>query len=240
MGEMMRLDGRAPSEVRPVTIEVGFQPYAAGSVLIACGATRVLCAATLEETVPAWLQGRGRGWVTAEYGMLPASTNTRISRSRSASSGRTFEIQRLIGRALRASVDLDALGERMVTVDCDVIQADGGTRTAAITGGYVALALALHSLVERDMIPSGVLKAPVAAISVGVVESVVLLDLTYREDAAAEVDFNVVMNGSGEFIELQGTAEARPFSRTRLGELIDLAARGIEQLLEVQRRALRE
>ncbi|MBN1401135.1 MAG: ribonuclease PH, partial [Anaerolineae bacterium] len=210
----------------------------AGSALITCGATRVLCAATLEEAVPAWLQGRGRGWVTAEYGMLPASTQTRISRSRSATSGRTFEIQRLIGRALRASVDLDALGERMVTVDCDVIQADGGTRTAAVTGGYVALALALQGLIERAMIPSGVLRAPVAAISVGVVEAVALLDLSYAEDAAAEVDFNVVMNGSGEFIELQGTAEGRPFSRARLDELVDLAVRGIGRLLEVQRRAL--
>jgi ribonuclease PH len=240
MATPMRSDGRAPDELRPVTIELGFQPYAAGSALIACGATRVLCAATLEETVPPWLQGRGRGWITAEYGMLPASTQTRISRARSTSSGRTFEIQRLIGRALRTSVNLDALGERMVTVDCDVIQADGGTRTAAITGGYVALALALQPLVKRDMIPLGVFQAPVAAVSVGLVESIALLDLAYAEDAAAEVDCNIVMNGRGEFIELQGTAEGRPFSRQRLDELIDLAAQGIEQLFEVQRRALRE
>jgi ribonuclease PH len=221
-----------------VAIEPGFQPYAAGSALITCGQTRVLCAATLEETVPAWLQGQGRGWVTGEYGMLPASTQTRISRSRSATSGRTYEIQRLIGRALRASVDLEALGERMVTVDCDVIQADGGTRTAAVTGGYVALALALQPLVGRGIIPPGVFRAPVAAVSVGIVEGVALLDLCYAEDAAAGVDCNVVMNASGEFIEVQGTAEGRPFARGRLDELLDLAAQGVERLLEAQRSAL--
>ena len=233
-----RPDGRAPDELRPIALETGYQPYAHGSVLISCGDTRVLCAATVEETVPGWLAGRGRGWVTGEYGMLPASASTRIPRARSASSGRTSEIQRLIGRSLRASVNLEALGERMVTVDCDVLQADGGTRTASITGGYVALVLALRPLVERGIIPPSVFGPPVAAVSVGTVQGRALLDLCYREDAAAEVDLNVVMNDDLAFIEVQGTAEGKPFSRAALDGLIDLASKGIEYLLAAQRQAL--
>jgi ribonuclease PH len=219
-------------------MQIGFQPYADGSVLISCGDTRVLCAATIQESVPEWMAGRGTGWITGEYGMLPASTTTRISRARSAASGRTSEIQRLIGRALRASVQLDLLGERTVIVDCDVIQADGGTRTASVTGGYVALALALLPLVERGIISTDVFGPPVAAVSVGIVEGQPLLDLCYREDASADVDFNVVMNAKGAFVEVQGTAEGQPFGRSGLDDLIGLATQGIHELLAAQREAL--
>lgn len=234
----MRPDGRADDELRPVTIETGFLEPAEGSALVSFGRTRVLCAATVEERVPEWLQGRGRGWVTGEYAMLPRATETRTPRERGTLSGRTQEIQRLIGRSLRASVALDLLGERMVIVDCDVLQADGGTRTAAVTGGYVALALALRGLVEAGRVPAEVFAEPVAAVSVGMVDGRDLLDLAYAEDVRAEVDMNVVMTAAGDYVEVQGTAEGEPFGRDRLDALLALAWRGIRRLAQAQREAL--
>jgi len=232
-----RPDGRATGELRPVTYELGFQEWAAGSVLFSMGKTRVLCAATLAEETPRWLRGTGRGWVTGEYSMLPASTTERSSRevNKGRPGGRTQEIQRLIGRALRSVTDLDRLGERMVTVDCDVLQADAGTRTASITGGYIALALALRKLGDQG---AGLVKDSVAAVSVGIVEDEARLDLCYEEDAGAEVDFNVVMTGAGALVEVQGTAEGSPFSREQLDGLLDLAAAGIAELSKVQAEAL--
>jgi ribonuclease PH len=234
---MTRPDGRAAGELRPVTYELGFQEWAAGSVLFSMGKTRVLCAATLAEETPRWLRGTGRGWVTGEYSMLPASTTERSSRevNKGRPGGRTQEIQRLIGRALRSVTDLDRLGERMVTVDCDVLQADAGTRTASITGGYIALALALRKLGDQG---AGLVKDSVAAVSVGIVEDEARLDLCYEEDAGAEVDFNVVMTGAGALVEVQGTAEGSPFSREQLDGLLDLAAAGIAELSKVQAEAL--
>ncbi len=234
---MTRPDGRAAGELRPVTYELGFQEWAAGSVLFSMGKTRVLCAATLAEETPRWLRGTGRGWVTGEYSMLPASTTERSSRevNKGRPGGRTQEIQRLIGRALRSVTDLDRLGERMVTVDCDVLQADAGTRTASITGGYIALALALRKLGDQG---AGFVKDSVAAVSVGIVEDEARLDLCYEEDAGAEVDFNVVMTGAGALVEVQGTAEGSPFSREQLDGLLDLAAAGIAELSKVQAEAL--
>jgi ribonuclease PH len=234
---MTRPDGRAGGELRPIAYELGYQEWAAGSVLFSMGKTRVLCAATLAEETPRWLRGTGRGWVTGEYSMLPASTMERSSRevNKGRPGGRTQEIQRLIGRALRSVTDLDRLGERMVTVDCDVLQADAGTRTASITGGYLALALALRQLGDAG---GALLKDSVAAVSVGLVDGEPRLDLCYEEDAGAEVDFNVVMTGSGALVEVQGTAEGEPFSRTQLDELLDLAAAGIAQLSKVQAEAL--
>jgi ribonuclease PH len=230
----VRHDGRAANELRPLEIVTGFVEQAHGSALISFGRTRVLCTATIEEGVPRWLAGSGQGWLTAEYGMLPASTGARTPREASAGrqKGRTVEIQRLIGRSLRAAYAMDALGERTVWLDCDVLQADGGTRTAAISGAWVALALAAR----RHELP-----APadhVAAVSVGIVASEPLLDLDYVEDAAAEVDMNVVMTGRGRLIEVQATAEKTPFSRARLDELLSLAAGGIAQIVERQRLAL--
>jgi ribonuclease PH len=232
-----RPDGRAGGELRPIAYELGYQEWADGSVLFSMGRTRVLCAATLAEETPRWLRGTGRGWVTGEYSMLPASTMERSSRevNKGRPGGRTQEIQRLIGRALRSVTDLDRLGERMVTVDCDVLQADAGTRTASITGGYLALALALRKLGEAG---GGLLKDSVAAVSVGLVEGEPRLDLCYEEDAGAEVDFNVVMTGGGALVEVQGTAEGEPFSRAQLDDLLDLAAAGIAQLSKVQAEAL--
>jgi ribonuclease PH len=232
-----RPDGRATGELRPVTYELGFQEWADGSVLFSMGKTRVLCAATLAEETPRWLRGTGRGWVTGEYSMLPASTTERSGRevNKGRPGGRTQEIQRLIGRALRSVTDLDRLGERMVTVDCDVLQADAGTRTASITGGYIALALALRKLGDQG---AGLLKDSVAAVSVGIVEDEARLDLCYEEDAGAEVDFNVVMTGAGALVEVQGTAEGAPFSREQLDGLLDLAAAGIAELSKVQAEAL--
>jgi ribonuclease PH len=232
-----RPDGRATGELRPVTYELGFQEWADGSVLFSMGKTRILCAATLAEETPRWLRGTGRGWVTGEYSMLPASTTERSSRevNKGRPGGRTQEIQRLIGRALRSVTDLDRLGERMVTVDCDVLQADAGTRTASITGGYIALALALRKLGDQG---AGLLKDSVAAVSVGIVEDEARLDLCYEEDAGAEVDFNVVMTGAGALVEVQGTAEGAPFSREQLDGLLDLAAAGIAELSKVQAEAL--
>ncbi len=234
----MRSDGRAHDALRPVTIAPNYLDYADGSALITFGKTRVLCAATIEEAVPPWMQGRGTGWVTGEYGMLPRSTLTRTPRETRGPSGRTQEIQRLIGRSLRAAVNLAALGERMIIVDCDVIQADGGTRTAAITGGYVAMSLALRKLVQNGLVEQSVFGPPVAAVSVGVVQGAAMLDLCYEEDSKAEVDFNIVMNAEGQFVEVQGTAEGQTFSRQRLDELLNLAQQGINQLIALQRQAL--
>lgn len=237
-GSEMRVDGRASDALRPVAITPGYLGYAEGSALITSGQTKIICAATVQESVPGWLTGRGSGWVTGEYAMLPRATHSRTPRERVRSAGRTQEIRRLIGRALRASIDLEALGERMVIVDCDVIQADGGTRTAAITGGYVALALALNGLIEDGRIDTQVLRSPVAAVSAGIVDGTPLLDLCYVEDSRADVDLNVVMNAAGAFIEVQGTAEGQPFERKRLDELLDLAATGIRRLLDAQRKVL--
>ncbi len=234
----MRNDGRANDVLRPVTVTPHYLDYADGSALIVCGQTKVLCAASIEKNVPPWMQGRGTGWITGEYAMLPRATLARTPRETNGPSGRTHEIRRLIGRSLRAAVNLQELGERMVIVDCDVIQADGGTRTASITGGYVALALALRRLVESGLISERVYGQPVAATSVGLVDGEALLDLCYAEDSRAEVDCNVVMNAAGEFIEVQGTAEGRPFSRKKLDELVGLAQSGIEQLIAAQRQIL--
>ena len=234
---MTRIDGRRTDEIRPTIIQIGVQSYAEGSALITMGDTRVLCAVSVEDSVPRFLRGSGRGWVTAEYAMLPRSTHTRTRRE-TTPRGRTQEIQRLIGRSLRASVDMHSLGERTLTVDCDVLQADGGTRTAAITGAYVALYHALAALRDNGDLDGIPVKSGVAAVSVGVVYGEAVLDLCYEEDHRAEVDFNVVMTDAGEFIEVQGTAEDGTFSRTRLDELLSLAESGVAQLMEIQRAAI--
>lgn len=237
---MSRIDGRTPNQLRPVRLTTDFLLTAEGSVLIEVGHTRVLCAATIEDGVPGFLRGRGTGWVTAEYSMLPRATITRTPRevNKGKQSGRTMEIQRLIGRSLRAVVDMSALGERTITVDCDVLQADGGTRTAAITGAYVALALGVRKLVAAGMLKQNPLLSPVAATSVGIVKGVPMLDLCYEEDSAAEVDMNLVMTGAGKFIEVQATAEQIPFDDPQLGELIRLAKAGIAALVDLQHEAL--
>lgn len=238
---MPRFDGRAPDELRRLYIRTNYLRFAEGSALIELGETWVLCAASVENTLPPFLRGRGgQGWVTAEYSLLPRATLKRSAREVFVGrpSGRTQEIQRLIGRSLRSVVDLHALGERTITVDCDVLQADGGTRTAAITGGYVALALALRRLVESGALPASPLRGAVAAISVGMVDGEALLDLAYEEDSRAEVDFNVVMTDSGHMVEIQGTAEGRPFSREDMSRMLDLAAKGVSEVLCVQRMAL--
>ncbi len=237
---MKRVDGRANDELRPVNIIIGYQAFAEGSALIELGRTRVLCAVSVEDRVPAFLKGEGTGWVTAEYAMLPRSTLTRTPRNVSSEriAGRNQEIQRLIGRSLRAVTDLTALGERTLTVDCDVLQADGGTRTAAITGGYVALLQALHKLKKQGILSSVPLKGAVAAVSVGILDRELLLDLCYDEDYRAAVDFNVVMTDKGEFVEIQGTAEGKPFSKETVDALLALAERGIRRLFEVQRDAI--
>jgi ribonuclease PH len=235
----MRNDGRNADELRPIRLETGYTRYAEGSCLITQGQTVVLCNATVEEKLPAWMMkgNGGRGWVTAEYSMLPRSTLTRTSRE-TTPQARTQEIRRLIGRSLRAAVDLSSLGPRQIIVDCDVLQADGSTRTAAITGGTVALALALRRLAEAGVIPSDVILSPVAAVSVGVIGGEPLLDLCYEEDVRADVDCNVVMNAEGRFIEVQGTAEGAAFDRAMLDRLLDLAAGGIGDLLRMQAAAL--
>ena len=235
-----RTDGRGPDELRPVTITPNYLPYAEGSVLIEMGNTRVVCAASLEDRVPPFLRNSGQGWLTAEYAMLPRATQTRTSREigRGGPSGRTHEIQRLIGRSLRAIADLKALGERTITIDCDVLQADGGTRTAAITGAYVAFALASRHLLKSGKIQRSITTDQVAAISVGIVGNTPLLDLKYDEDSRAEVDMNVVCTGDGRFIELQGTAEREPFSRSQMDDLVALASRGIETLIGIQKTIL--
>ena len=236
----MRFDGRAWNKMRPVRMVPGCVEYAEGSVLIEVGETRVLCNATVEDSVPRWRAGSGSGWVTAEYALLPRSTHRRTRREIGGLRGRTQEIRRLIGRSLRAAVDLDKLGERTVIIDCDVIQADGGTRTASITGGYVALALALQRLIERELVPPDVLITQVAATSLGPVDGQLMLDLCYEEDSGATADFNIVMTGAGRFVEVQGTAEGVAYDRRLLQAVLDLAGIGIDQLLELQRQVLAE
>jgi ribonuclease PH len=232
--------GRDAGELRPTTIEPGFVRTATGSALISMGETRVICTASAQESVPRWMAGRGRGWVTAEYGMLPASTGERKQRdaTRGRLDGRTVEIQRLIGRSLRGVIDFQALGERTIYLDCDVLQADGGTRCASITGAYVALALACRRLQAGGLLQSSPLTGSVAAVSCGIVDGVALLDLDYSEDSTAEVDANVVMTGEGGLIEVQATAERTPLSRAHLDELLALAAAGIERLRADQERAI--
>jgi ribonuclease PH len=238
----IRKDGREPDELRPVLFVRDFTESATGSVLVDFGRTRVLCTASLEDRVPPWLRGTGRGWVTAEYSMLPGSTVERSDReaARGRQSGRTQEIQRLIGRSLRAVTDLEMIAELQITVDCDALQADGGTRTAAICGGYVALHDAFSRMVAAGTIPAHPVGDACAAISVGVVDALAHLDLDYSEDARAEVDMNVVMTGAGRFVEVQGTAEGNPFSRSELDELLGLAEKGITEIFEIQRATLAE
>jgi ribonuclease PH len=235
-----RPDGRAADELRPVSYELGFQEWAAGSVLISMGRTRVLCSASVSEDAPRWLKGTGKGWVTGEYSMLPASTNERSPRevNKGRPGGRTQEIQRLIGRSLRSVTDLRKLGERTITLDCDVLQADAGTRTASITGGYIAMVIAVRGLMDAGKIADDVITDSVAAVSVGIVDGQARLDLCYDEDAGAQVDFNVVMTGGGAFVEVQGTAEGKPFARPDLDSLVDLAAGGITELTRIQHEAL--
>jgi ribonuclease PH len=237
---MSRSGDREPNELRPITIEPGFVRTATGSALISCGETRVICTASVQESVPRWMLGKGRGWVTAEYGMLPASTGDRKQRdiSKGRLDGRTVEIQRLIGRSLRGVVDFEALGERTIYVDCDVLQADGGTRCASITGGYVALELACRKLVDAGKLGKVPLTGTVAAVSCGIVDGVPMLDLDYPEDSSAEVDANVVMTGDGGLVEVQATAERTPLSRAHLDDLLALAQHGIEGLREVQAAAV--
>ena len=232
--------GRSPSELRPTTIEPGFMRTATGSALISVGETRVICTASVQESVPRWMAGRGKGWLTAEYGMLPASTGERKQRDaiRGRQDGRTVEIQRLVGRSLRGVLDFAALGERTIYLDCDVLQADGGTRCASITGAYVALALACGRLQAEGVLSASPLTGSVAAVSCGMVSGAALLDLDYAEDSTAEVDANVVMTGEGGLVEVQATAERTPLSRTHLDELLALAAAGIEQLRGIQEQTL--
>lgn len=238
----VRTDGRAADELRPLKITSGYLPYAEGSVLIEMGQTRVVCSASVEDRVPPFLRNSGQGWITAEYSMLPRATQTRTPREvrRGGPSGRTHEIQRLIGRSLRAAANMKYLGERTITLDCDVLQADGGTRTAAITGAYVALALAANKLLKSGKIGSNVIINEVAAISVGIVNNTPLLDLKYDEDSTAEVDMNVVCTGDGRFIEVQGTAEREAFSREQMDGLLLLAEKGIQQLVSIQRETVRQ
>jgi len=237
---MKRIDGRAGNELRPINIILGYQAFAEGSALIELGRTRVLCSVSVEDRVPNFLKGQGTGWVTAEYAMLPRSTLTRTPRNISPErqAGRNQEIQRLIGRSLRAVTDLAIMGERTFTVDCDVLQADGGTRTAAITGGYVALSVAFRKMKKQGILSSIPLKGAVAATSVGIVGREVLLDLCYEEDFQAAVDFNVVMTNKGEFVEIQGTAEGKPFSKEAVDSLLALAEKGIKQLFKIQESVL--
>ncbi|WP_154222455.1 ribonuclease PH [Marinicella rhabdoformis] len=236
----MRPSKRDNDQLRDVRIERNHTIHAEGSVLISCGNTKVLCNASIEDRTPPWLRGKGQGWVTAEYGMLPRSTHTRMQReaSKGKQGGRTLEISRLIARSLRSIVDLKALGERMITIDCDVLQADGGTRTAAITGAYVALQDAVQHMLDKGMIKKNPLHGSIAAVSVGIYNDQAVLDLDYPEDSDAETDMNVVMNDGGHFIEVQGTAEGHAFRREELNEMLDLAEKGIRELMEVQQAAL--
>jgi ribonuclease PH len=236
-----RADGRAYNELRPVKIIPGYQSFAEGSALIKLGKTHVLCSVSVEERVPSFLKGSGTGWITAEYAMLPRATVTRTQRDSAVGhvTGRNQEIQRLIGRSLRAAADLPALGERTLTVDCDVLQADGGTRTAAVTGGYVALHKAMETLQNMGVISSPPLKCAVAATSVGIIGTDMMLDLCYDEDFQAAVDFNVVMTSKGEFVEVQGTAEGKPFSKATIDDLLALAEKGIRQLFQAQQEVLK-
>ena len=236
----IRPSGRAPEALREIRFTRGYTRYAEGSVLVEFGQTRVLCTASVEERVPGFLRGAGRGWVTAEYGMLPRATHTRSEReaARGRQSGRTQEIQRLIGRSLRAVFDLEGLGERTLTLDCDVLQADGGTRCASITGAFVAAHDAVEGLVRAGVLPASPIRDHVAAVSVGIYQGIAVLDLDYDEDSRCETDLNVVMTGSGGFVEIQGTAEGEPFSRTQLDRLVDIAAAGISTLVSAQKAAL--
>ncbi len=235
-----RAHGRGFDALRPVNIDLGYLRHAEGSALISMGDTQVLCAASIETRVPGFLRGTGQGWVTAEYGMLPRATHTRSEReaARGRQGGRTMEIQRLIGRSLRAALDLNRLGEQTITIDCDVLQADGGTRTASITGGWLALAMAVDVLQRKGLLPTSPIRTQVAAISVGILEGAHLLDLQYSEDSVAGVDANVVMLGTGQLVEVQGTAEGDPFTRADLDSMLNLADRGIKVLFEEQRAAL--
>jgi ribonuclease PH len=236
----MRIDQRKPDELRPIKITTGYLMTAEGSAIIEAGQTRVLCAASVEETVPSFLRGAGRGWVTAEYSMLPRATATRTPRevSKGRASGRTLEIQRLIGRSLRAVVDLEALGERTITLDCDVLQADGGTRTAAITGAFIAMAIAIGQLEKFGAVKKPPIRDHVAATSVGIIGGVPMLDLCYQEDSSAEVDMNVVLTGSGKFVELQATAEQVAFDDPQLAAMLALARSGVARLIEMQKQAI--
>jgi ribonuclease PH len=234
----MRIDQRNNSDLRPLSIEIGVNRYAEGSALIKIGHTHVLCTASVETTVPKWLQNQGKGWVSAEYGMLPRSTHERMNREKAASSGRTQEISRLVARSLRSAVDMYKLGEKQINIDCDVLQADGGTRTAAITGGFVALVQALAYLKKKDPQMQAPLKHFVSAISVGVIGGEPILDLCYQEDSTAETDANFVVNSQGSFIEIQGTAEEKPFTQQQLQMMIDLAQLGCQKLFAEQKRVL--
>ena len=237
---MNRPSNRRPDELRPITITRNYTKHAEGSVLIECGDTKVLCTASVGERVPPWLKGQGRGWVTAEYGMLPRSTTERMRREAASGKqgGRTMEIQRLIGRSLRAAIDLEALGERVITLDCDVIQADGGTRTSSISGAWVALSDAIQGLLDAGALKQSPLLAPVASISVGIYQGVPILDLDYAEDSSADTDMNIVMNAEGHFIEIQGTAEAAPFSDEEMSAMLKLAHKGIREINEIQQQAI--
>lgn len=237
---MLRADGRRPDQLRPVEITLNLHSYAEGSVLIKMGNTQVLCNASVELGVPTWLKGRGQGWLTAEYALLPRATHTRTRRERTGAGGRTQEIQRLIGRSLRMAIDLTLLGERTITLDCDVLQADGGTRTAAITGAYVALAQAIQQLIQASELKTSPLIAQIAAVSVGIVQRQPMLDLNYAEDSTAEVDCNLVQTSTGTFVEVQGTAEERPFDRTQLNQLLALGGQGINELLGLQTACLQQ
>ena len=236
----MRPSGRAANQLREIKFTCGFTKHAEGSVLVEFGDTRVLCTASVDKSVPRFLKGKNEGWVTAEYGMLPRSTHSRMGReaSQGRQGGRTLEIQRLIGRSLRAAVDLKALGEHTITIDCDVLQADGGTRTAAVTGGFIALSLAVQTMLKRRLIKSNPLHGQIASVSVGIYNGVAVLDLDYAEDSQAETDMNVVMNDAGAFIEIQGTAEGHAFRKDELNTLLDLAGAGIKELLTKQLIAL--
>ena len=237
---MLRTDGRANNELRPISLSTGYNKYAEGSCLVEFGDTVVICVASIAREVPRWMMGSGRGWVTAEYGMLPRASADRTPRSRIQNSGRTYEIQRLVGRSLRAIVDLPALGERTITLDCDVLQADGGTRTAAVTGAYVAMMEGLHRMRREGVLKSVPIFEPLAAVSVGIVSGDLLLDLCYEEDSIAAVDMNVVMTASGKLVEVQGTAEGMPFTREQMNQMLDIATGGIKQLLAAQQAALAE
>ncbi|CAI8864377.1 ribonuclease PH [Methylocaldum szegediense] len=236
----MRPSGRQPDELRKIVLTCNYTKHAEGSVLVEFGDTRVICTASVEEKVPPFLKGKGSGWITAEYGMLPRSTHERMGReaARGKQGGRTMEIQRLIGRSLRAALNLEALGERTVTIDCDVIQADGGTRTASITGGYVALSLAIRNLMQQKKLRIDPIHGQIASVSVGIYKGVPVLDLDYYEDCEAETDMNVVMNEAGAYVEIQGTAEGHAFRREELDAMLDLAGKGIKELLAHQRAAL--
>ena len=237
---MKRQDGRSANQLRPISFSRNATKYAEGSVIVEFGDTRVLCNATVSNGVPRFVKGEGQGWITAEYGMLPRSTGERMNReaSRGKQGGRTLEIQRLIGRSLRSSVDLNSMGEYTITIDCDVLQADGGTRTAAITGGYVALSDAFSYMIKNKLINESPLKEMIAAVSVGIIENNSILDLNYIEDSNAETDMNIVMSSNGDFIEIQGTAEGKPFTRDQLSEMLALAEEGIKALFVKQKEAL--